>query len=84
MDMSLSKLQEMVKDREARRDAVHGAAKSWTWLKDWAATTDGNGGQNVYFQDGGGDGGPLIMQVQLLGLLAFTSSWWPAIGVAEP
>ena len=27
---SLSKLQEMVKDREARRAAVHGVAKSWT------------------------------------------------------
>ena len=30
MDMSLSKLQETVKDREALRAAVHGVTKSWT------------------------------------------------------
>ena len=32
MDMSLSKLWKMVKDREAWRAAVHRVTKSWTWL----------------------------------------------------
>ena len=34
MDVSLSKLQEMVKGREAWRAAVHGVEKSWTRLSD--------------------------------------------------
>ena len=40
MDMSLSKLREMVKDREARRAAVHRAAKSQTQLSDWTTSTE--------------------------------------------
>ena len=35
MDMSLSKLQKIVKDRKAWCAAIHGVAKSWTWLSDW-------------------------------------------------
>ena len=40
MAMSLSKLQEMVKDREAWHAAVHRVAKSWTQLGDQTTTTN--------------------------------------------
>ena len=36
IDMNLSKLQETVEDRGAWLAAIHGFAKSWTWLSNWA------------------------------------------------
>ena len=38
MDVSWSKFEEIVEDREAWRAAVHGVAKSQTWLNDWTTT----------------------------------------------
>ena len=40
MDMSLSKLQEMIKDREAWLAAARGVVKSRTWLRDWTILMD--------------------------------------------
>ena len=40
MDMSLSKLQEIVKDKEAWHAAIHRVTKSRTWLSNWTTTRE--------------------------------------------
>ena len=40
MDMSLSKLREIVRDRKTWQAADHGVSKSQTWLSDWTTATN--------------------------------------------
>ena len=47
MDMSLSKLLEIVKDREDWHAEVHEMAKSWTWLSKWTTTIPHR--SNIFF-----------------------------------
>ena len=51
MDMSLSKFQETLKDRQACCATVHRVAKSWAWLSKWTTTTEIRGLLSGSFSD---------------------------------
>ena len=51
MDVSLSKLRELVMNRKVCHAAVHGVSRSWTWSSDWAKL-------NYEWSDAGGKRGP--------------------------
>ena len=53
MDMSLSKLRELVMDREAWHAAVHGVSKSWTQLSNWSELRQHIKKQRHYFANNG-------------------------------
>ena len=63
MEMDLSKLQEIVKGREALCAVVHEVTESWTWLSDWTATTNSHNLQRMVYHHKQNCGLPEEMRV---------------------
>ena len=72
MDMNLSKLQKMVRDRQAWRAAVHGVAKSWTWL----VTEQQQSEECLYSQKSSNHYTSVILKVLLLGTSLMVQWLW--------
>ena len=73
MDMSLSKLREIGKDREAWHGAVNGISKSRTWLSNWTTTTY----YITYLSLGEGNGNP--HQYSCLENPMDRGTWWATV-----
>ena len=93
MDLSLSKLREMVKDGEARRAAVHGVAKSQTGLSDWTAKSTAGSCTRIEGNTLLPATGPVSVQNHSVSSHSFREQtilehqavcWWPTVhGVAK-
>ena len=77
MDMSLSKLWELVMDREAWHAAVHWVAKSWTQLSDWTELN-----WCIYFNSGKFPWVILLM-ISFLWFSPFSFSWTTFIRISN-